>query len=303
MVNFRPKSLLITGRANGGIGHGTTHAHFFTTHRYTACHSGSFRQLLSRNRKLLYIVQPGVFTCGLAVNDTLCVADSTVDSHSTHGPHNGLADINIHTACYSQGFTCANGAKLNGVILTLQCNSVALQIGPSGVIKGVVGKGQPHGHSLSTCHLTSNINNRAGGLGLPTDVFPCYGIILKVDLGIILQIVPATGTGPVKGLAANGYTCSHGNNEGITGGFTCQFICRNGGAFNIRCNIVFHVVISNTCTCAYVLIPASAHGSSNGDAMVLSQLALGIVLVLGGIPRSLAFVGDVSISVLGNILV
>ena len=74
---------------------------------------------------------------------------------------------------------------------------------------------------------------------LPANIFTCNGIVFNSNLGIILEVIPAAGAGPVKGLATNSYTCSNGDNGSIAGRLATDGIRRDSGALYVSCDIIF----------------------------------------------------------------
>ena len=302
MVDFRPQSLLIAGRTHGSIGHSTADAHFLAAYGYTASHSSHLRQFLSRNGKFLNVFQFSFFACSLAVDDAFRVVHAPVDSHSSHGTRKGLADIHVHSTCHGQSFALVRRREFDGVIRTVlvQSDRVPSQICSGGVVKRIVCQRQPHGHALASRYFASNIDDGSLVLCLFADIFTRNGIVGKGDLGIILQVIPAAGAGSVEGLAANGHTCSDRDNGGVAGCLAVHRICRDGGAFDIRSDVVLHIVIGYTRTNTHVLIPAPAYGGGNGETMIFAQFVLGIILILGSVPCNLALVGILDVIIQGR---
>ena len=138
-------------------------------------------------------------------------------------------------------------------------------------------------------------------MSLFTDVFPCDIVVFKGNPGIILQVVPAAGTGSVERFAAYSDTCAHGNDQGIGGRFAVYSACCDIGVFDIRRDVVFHIVIGNARARAGFTVPASAHSGRDGDAPVLTQFVFGLVLIARGLVRNLVAIGIylIAISILG----
>ena len=290
VVDLRAKSLLVARGTNGRISHGAADAHFFAANGNTARHGGLFRQFLSRDGKRLQVIQRSVCPVLLAVDDAFRVADAPVDSHGSHGTRKGLADIHVHAACHGQRLAQVRSGEVDRGHIG-QDNGIARQIGPRGVVEGVIGKGQAHGHALSSRHLSGDIDDGSGGLRLFADIFPCNGVVFKGNFGIVLQVVPAAGTGPVERLASNGNTRAHGNDEGVADRLAVHGVRSYSGVFDIRRDVVLHIVVGNARACTGITVPASAHGGGDGDTMILAQFVFGVVLIACGIAGSSAGIG------------
>ena len=277
MVNFRPQSLLVARRADGRISHGSTDAHLFAAHGHAARHSGLLRQLRSRDGKLLHVVQGGLGTVLLAVDDAFRVADAPVDSHGPDSARKGLADIHVHAACHGQRLAFVRGRQLDGIIALQQAGEVlhvdiiARQVGPGGVVQGVVSKGQAHGHALAARDLARDVDDGGAVVRFLADLVRLDGVVGEGDCGIVLQVVPAAGAGPVEGLAANGNACAHGNDQGVAGRLAVYNVRRNGGAFDIRRDVILYIVVGNARARADVAGQPPGHGGGDGDAVVLAQ--------------------------------
>ena len=309
VVDLRAKSLLVARGANGRISHGAADAHFFAANGNTARHGGLFRQFLSRDGKRLQVIQRSVCPVLLAVDDAFRVADAPVDSHSSHSARIGLSDIHVHAACYGQRLTRVPGRQLDGIIPLQQAGEIlhvdviACQVGPGSVVEGIVGKGQPHGHALSARHLAGNIEDGGVVVRLGADFISIDRVICNGNPGIVLQVVPAAGTGAVEGLAANGNACAHRNDQGVRGRLAVYNIRRDGGAFDVRRDVILYIVIGNARAGAHIADQAAGHGGGDGDAVVLAQQAFEFVLVLRGFVRDFAFLGIFRLIVQGGFLV
>ena len=112
MVDFRPQPLLVSGRTDGGIGHGSAHAHFLAANGNAARHGGLFHQIRRRYGKGLHAVDEIVSV----VDDTLRVVDAPVDGHGAGGAHIGLGDIHVHGARHGQRFARVGSCQPYGAI-------------------------------------------------------------------------------------------------------------------------------------------------------------------------------------------
>ena len=187
-----------------------------------------------------------------------------------------------------------HGRKIDSsavLLITLQGNGIPRQVCTGGVIKGVIGKGQTNGHTLSSRNFAGDIYNRGSILCLLADGCPCDGVIGKGDPGIVLKVVPAAGTGAVEGLTANGDARAHGNDQRIGGSLAVHGTRGNGGAFDIRRNVVLYIVVGNACAALALTAQGSGHGSGNSYAAVLAQFIFGLILVARCLVRDLAAIG------------
>ena len=177
------------------------------------------------------------------------------------------------------------------LLITLQGNRVPRQVCTGGVIKGVVSKGQTNGHTLSSRNLAGDINDGGRVIRLFADSCPCDGVTVKGDTGIVLQVVPAAGTGAVESLAANGDARAHGNDQRIGGSLAVHGTRGNGGAFDVRSDVVLYIVIGNACTALAFTAQGSGHGSGNSYAAVLAQFVFGLILISRCLVRDFASIG------------
>ena len=305
MIDFGPQAFLVAGRTNRSIGHSTADAYFLAAYGYAARHCSLLGQFFSRNGKFLHIIQFGISACGLAINDALCVVDTTVDGHGSHCTGKRLAETHIYAASHRQSLTLVGGCQFDGVIRTVcvQSDGVPGQICSGGVVKRIVCQRQPHGRALASCYFASNIDDGSLVLCLFADIFTRNGIVGKGDLGIILQVIPAAGAGSVEGLTANSHTCANGNNGGVAGSLAVHRICRDVGVLDVCYDIVLHIVVGNTCTGSHITAKTTRHSGSNGKAMIFTQFLLGSALVLRGSICNLAFVSIFYIIIQSRLLV
>ena len=112
MVDFRPQPLLVSGRTNGCIGHGSAHAYFLAANGNAARHGGLFHQIRRRYGKGLHAVDDIVSV----VDDTLRVVYTPVDGHGAGGVHIGLGDIHVRGARHGQRFARVGGCQPYGAI-------------------------------------------------------------------------------------------------------------------------------------------------------------------------------------------
>ena len=126
---------------------------------------------------------------------------------------------------------------------------------------------------------------------LLADVFPYNSIVFKVDFSIILQVVPAAGTGAVERLSTNGDARAHGNDQRIGGSLAVHGTRGNGGAFDVRSDVVLYIVIGNACTALAFTAQGSGHGSGNSYAAVLAQFVFGLILISRCLVRDFASIG------------
>ena len=180
-----------------------------------------------------------------------------------------MADIHVHAACHGQRLAQVRSGEVDRGHIG-QDNGIARQIGPRGIVKGVIGKGQAHGHALSSRHLSGDIDDGSGSLRLFANIFPNNGVVFKGNFGIVLQVVPAAGTGPVERLAPNGNTRAHGNDEGVADRLAVHGVRSYSGVFDIRRDVVLHIVVGNARACTGIPVPASAHGGGDGNTMILA---------------------------------
>ena len=152
----------------------------------------------------------------------------------------------------------------------MQGDGITRQIRPGSIVEGIVSKGQPKSHALSACYLARDIDNGGSIMRLFADVFSFDVVVFKGNPGIIFQVVPAAGTGPVECFAANSNARTHRNNQGVGGRLAVYSVCSDIGAFDIRRNIIFYIVIGNARASTSITVPATTHGSRDGDALVLA---------------------------------
>ena len=114
MVDFRTQPLLVSGRTNGGIGHGSAHAHFLAANGNAARHGGLFHQIRRRYGKGLHAVDDIVSVS--VVDDTLRVVDAPVDGYGAGSSHIGLGDIHVHGARHGQRFARVGSCQPYGAI-------------------------------------------------------------------------------------------------------------------------------------------------------------------------------------------
>ena len=151
---------------------------------------------------------------------------------------------------------------------------VARQIGSGGVVEGIVSEGKTYGHAFSARDLARDVDDGGGVVRFLADLIRVDGVVRKCDRGIVLQVVPTAGACAVERLAADGDARAHGNDQGVAGRLARHGIRRDGGAFDIRRDVVLHIVVSNARVASYRAISgdqASGHGGGDGDAMVLPQ--------------------------------
>ena len=98
MVDFRPQPFFVAGGTDRSIGHGAADSHFLAADGNAARDGGLFRNILRHDGKRLHIVQCGLGSVRLAVNDALRVADAPIDGDGAGGAQNFFAKIHVHAA-------------------------------------------------------------------------------------------------------------------------------------------------------------------------------------------------------------
>ena len=302
MVHFRPQHFFVLSGTNGGVGNGAADTRFGVSCGHGARRGGLLRQIRRRDGEILHSVQLGIgngVAHLLAVDDAFRVAPAPVDGHGSDGALNGLARLHIHSGRHRQRGALVRGREGKRGRVG-QIDSIARQIRPGGVVEGIVGKGQPEGHAPSSGDLSGDIEDGSVALRLFADGLSRDGVVLESNLGIVLEVVPAAGARPVERLAADGSARSHGNDQGFPGGFAIYGIRLDDGVFDVRRDIVLHIVVGNARADAGLAVPASGHGGSDRAALVRVQCALGGVLIVRRLVRTLAAVGILACLVKGG---